>query len=230
MNFLQLAQAVKRESGISGGGPLSVTTATGDDARIFQWVNWAHRDICLMHESWLFRRGAGLAETTAMTLPHDLASPGFGLSDFASWKAANPEYKPSAWRVSDGQQNEQELTYLQWDQFRKMFVQGTHNAGALQFWSTDPAGVLYVGPTPDAAHKVRADYIKDVVDMSADTDAPLLPARFQMLIVWRALAEYGGYDAANEVAQRATQNYSTGLPALLQSQLPMRFIGARPLA
>lgn len=230
MNLLQLAQAVKRESGLSGGGPASVVTATGDDARIFQWVNWAHRDICLMHESWLFRRGSGLAETAAMTLPHDLASPGFGLSDFADWKPANGEYKPSAWRVTDGQQNEQALTFLTWDEFRKMFVLGVHTAGPVQYWSIDPSGLLHVGPTPDAAHKVRADYIKDVVDMTVDTDTPMIPTRFHNLIVWRALAEYGGFDAASEVFTRADRNYAMGMSALLQAQLPMRFISARPLA
>ncbi len=230
MNYLQLAQDVKRESGLSGNGPASVITAIGDDARIFQWVSWAHRDICLMHESWLFRRGAALGETTTMSMPHDLASPGFALSDFADWKAESREYRPSTWRTSDGQQSEMPMTFLSWDEFRARFVQGVHTAGAVQFWTVDPSGVLMVGPTPDAAHKVRADYIKDVVDMTADTDVPMFPARFHKLIVWRALIEYGGYDAASEVFQRADRNYSMGLPALLQAQLPMRWIASRPLA
>lgn len=230
MNFLQLAQSVKRESGLSGGGPVSVVTATGDDARFFQWVNWAHRDICLMHETWLFRRGSALGQTTVMAMPHDLAAPGFGLTDFGSWKPQNPEYRPSAWRVSDGQRLEQHLSYLPWDEFRARFVMGTHEAGPVKFWTTDPAGQLMVSPTPDSAHMVRADYIKDVVDMTADADQPMLPTRFQPLIVWRALTEYGGFDAAGEVMQRAERNYNTNLPALLQAQLPMRWISARPLA
>lgn len=230
MNFLQLAQAVKRESGLSGGGPVSVVTATGDDARFFQWVNWAHRDICLMHETWLFRRGSALGQTTVMAMPHDLAAPGFGLTDFGSWKPQNPEYRPSAWRVSDGQRLEQHLSYLPWDEFRARFVMGAHEAGPVKFWTTDPAGQLMVAPTPDSAHMVRADYIKDVVDMTADADQPMLPTRFQPLIVWRALTEYGGFDAAGEVMQRAERNYNTNLPALLQAQLPMRWISARPLA
>ena len=90
MNFLQLAQAVKRESGLSGGGPLSVVTATGDDARIFQWVNWAWRDIALMHESWLFRRASAQGETSAMTMAHDYGAPGFALTDFGSLFQSTP--------------------------------------------------------------------------------------------------------------------------------------------
>lgn len=230
MNFLQLAQAVKRESGLSGGGPISVVTATGDDARIFQWVNWAHRDICLMHESWLFRRGSALGETTVMAMPHDLSAPGFGLLDFASWKPQSLEYKVSAWRTSDGQQAEQTIAYVPWDDFRTMYVMGAHQSAAVQHWSVDPSGQMQVGPTPDSAHKVRADYIKDVVDMTLDADTPMLPTRFHSLIVWRALLEYGGFDSAGEVYQRADRNYATGMPALLQAQLPQRWVAARGLA
>lgn len=230
MNFLQLAQAVKRESGLSGGGPASVVTATGDDARIFQWVNWAWRDIALMHDSWLFRRGSALGETTTMAVPHDLAAPGFALTDFGSWKAQSSDYRVSAYRTADGAQAERPLSFLDWDVFRARFVVGAHAPGALAFWSTDPSGQLMVAPTPDAPHMVRADYIRDAVAMTADVDAPSMPSRFHDLIVWRALAEYGGFDAASEVFQRANANYISGLSALHQAQLPRRTFAARPLA
>jgi hypothetical protein len=77
---------------------------------------------------------------------------------------------------------------------------------------------------------IRADYIRDVQDLTADTDIPQMPTRFHSLIVWRALIEYGGYDSASEVFQRADRNYTMGMPALLQAQLPKRWISARPLA
>ena len=230
MNYLQLTQALKRETGLSGGGPASVVTATGDDARLFNWINWAWRDIQLMHESWLWRRGAALGQYATMEAASSLIAPGFGLSDFADWKPESTEYKPSAWRVTDGQQAEMPLKFLTWDEFRSRFVAGVHSAGGLQFWSINPSGQMWVGPTPDSAHMIRADYIKDVQDLTADTDIPQMPTRFHNLIVWRALIEYGGYDAASEVFQRADRNYAMGMPALLQAQLPTRWIAARPLA
>lgn len=230
MNYLQLAQAVKRESGLSGGGPASVVTAAGDDARVFQWVNWAWRDIQLLHESWLWRRGEALGQTDVATLPHDLASPGFGLTDFGSWMTESTGYSPSAYRLSDGQGLEMPLRFLTWDEYRARFVMGVHNPGPVQFWTVAPSGLMHVGPTPDSAHVVRASYIRDVQEMTADTDVPLLPSRFHPLIVWRALIEYGGFDAAGEVVQRAERNYQGMLPSLLQDQLPRRYIASRPLA
>ena len=230
MNFLQLAQAVKRESGLSGGAPASLATAKGDDARIFQWVNWAWRDIALMHESWFFRRGEALGETSAMVMSPTASAPGFALTDWATWKPQADDYRPSAWRVTDGQAAEHPLQFLPYDSFRSRFIVGVHTPGPVRFWSVAPSGDLLLGPTPDAAHRVRASYIRDVVDMTADADEPAMPQRFHAIIVWRALREYGGYDAASEVFQRADQNYNMLMSALTQAQLPRPGFGARPLA
>ena len=132
--------------------------------------------------------------------------------------------------MSDGQGLEQTIRFLSWDEFRARFIAGAHNPGPVQFWSLAPSGLMHGGPTPDAAHKVRASYIKDVQDMTQDADVPAMPARFHQLIVWRALIEYGGFDAAGEVMQRAERNFQSMMPSLLQDQLPKRFISARQLA
>lgn len=230
MNYLDLAKMVKRESGLSGGPPASITTASGDDLRIFGWVNQAWQDIFLAHESWRFRRGEALGETSAMVMAATTAAPGFALTDFASWKQSAGDYRPSAWRTADGQTTERLLSYLDYETFRRRFIVGVHSTGPVRFWSVDPDEALLLGPTPDAAHMVRASYTKDFVALELDADVPTLPARFHDLIAWRALREYGGYDAASEVFQRADQNYSSGMSALAQSQLQMPSFGAKPLA
>ncbi len=158
------------------------------------------------------------------------AAPGFALSDWADWKPQADGYKATAWRLADGQVAERPMEYLPYEAFRQRFLVGTHSPGPLRFWTTAPSGDMLVAPTPDAAHQVRASYIKDVVDLVSDADVPAMPPRFHNLIAWRALREYGGFDAASEVYQRAEQNYSMGYSALAQSQLPRPGFGARPLA
>lgn len=233
MDLLALARAAKRESGLTSSAtdPAAFATATGDDLRFFHWVAWAWRDIDLMHESWAWRRASATATTSgSRTLgPTDVA-PGFALTDFGSWLAATREYQPSAYKVSAGQIAENPLTWLDYDRFRQMFTVGTHTAAPLVYWSIAPNGDFLVGPTPDEAHVVRADYVKDHVALAADADVPTLPSRFHMIIVWRALREYGGFDAASEVWQRADGNYRSMLPALSQAQLPKMRWGGRPLA
>lgn len=227
MNYLQLAQAVKRESGLSGSGPTSVSGAQGDDARIFNWVNWACRDVTLAREDWRWRRGAAtLASTSNMAN----AAADFGLTDFASWKDSAGLYKPSAYRVADGAGSEHELQWMTYDLFRKNFFIGTPATGGAQYWSISPSDEFLVGPAPDSPHFVRADYIKDYADLVNGTDTPAVPARFHMIIVWRALMEYGGYDAASEVYQRAEKNYSLLWTSMVQSQLETPSMMARSLA
>lgn len=229
-SFLQLAQAVSRESGLTGT-PAAFATATGDMLRIFHWVAWAWRDIDLMHEAWNWRRGSASGTTNGtITMSPTGVAPGFALTNFGSWVYPSAHYRPSAYKVSAGQQSEQPLTFMDYDSFRMKFVVGTHTAGAVSFWTISPAGDFLVGPTPDSAYQVRAEYIKDHVALSLDADTPTMPSRFHQLIVWYALREYGGFDAASEVWQRADRNYKSGFSGLSQACLPKMRWGGRPLA
>lgn len=225
MNYLQLAQAVKRESGLGAGSSIvSLATAAGDDLRMFNWVNWAARDITLSRADWRWRRGAA---TLASTVNQTNTATDFGLSDFASWKPASRTYKPSAYRITDGAEGA--LQWMEYEQFRQAFTVGTQTAGVAQYWSVSPSEAFLLGPAPDTAHFVRADYIKDYADLTADADVPAIPTRFHMLIVWRALMEYAGFDAAGEVMQRAERNYNSAITQLSLSQLDTPSFAARSL-
>lgn len=227
MDWLQLTQAVKRESGLGSAASIAgLSTATGDDLRMFHWVQWAARDITLQREDWRWRRGSVSTSTTsAANAPSAL-----GITDFAGWKPANAQYKPSVYRVSDGAAMEQEIAYLEYDQFRKQFTLGVQNPGSVQYWSISPSEELLLGPAPDSAHNIRADYARDYTEMTEDSSTPAMPARFHMLIVWRALMEYGGFDAAGEVYQRAQANYQSAWTQLTQSQLETPGFTARSLS
>jgi hypothetical protein len=226
MNFLDLARAVKREAGLSGSAPSSAATTVLSEQRLFNWVNWAARDITLAREDWRWRRGMA---TVAATTSQANAYTAFGLTDFASWKGENHTYKPTAYRVADAISSERKLAWMTYDNFRMTFLTGSQTPGVVQYWSISPTDEFLLGPAPDSAHFVRADYVKDYADLVADADIPLLPTRFHMIIVWRALMEYGGFDAAGEVFQRAEKNYNEMWTALVQSQLEPLTIQARSL-
>lgn len=228
MNFLSLAQAVKRESGLGMESSIvSFATAAGDDRRMFQWVNWAARDITLSKPGWRFRRGAA---TLASTTDQANTPAAFGLTDFASWKPATKTYKPSAYMISQGAGTESELQWLEYDQFRAIYIVGVQTPGVSVNWTISPSNELLLGPAPASAHFVRADYIKDYTDMTADADVPTIPSSFHMLIVWRALMEYGGFDAAGEVYQRAERNYNSSFPQLVLDQTDSMAFAAWSLA
>ena len=47
-------------------------------------------------------------------------------------------------------------------------------------------------------YTVNGEYYKTAQTMTANADTPLIPERFHMAIVWRALMLYGAWAAANE--------------------------------
>ena len=226
MTFLQLAQAVKRESGAqAGSGPTSVSTTILAEQRIFHWVNWANRDLTLTREDWRWRRGsATMPSTTSGTL----TPANFSIPSFASWKREAKHYRPSCKVLPDGA--EAELRWMEYDQFRQTFVVGAPAAGTPQYWSVSPNDEFLLGPTPESAVFVRADYIKGYSALTADSDIPDMPSRFHMAIVWKALMEYGGFDAAGETYQRALTNFQAIWTQMVQSQLEAPTFAHRSLA
>lgn len=232
MNFLQMTAAVKRESGLTGGAPTAFATATGDDLRIFHWVSWAWRDIEMMHETWAWRRGEATATTAGSRTLSAAAT--FGLADFGRWMQPDDTYRPSCYRVTDTVTAERPLFWMEYNAFRLTYELGSHTAAGPQYWATKPDGSMLVGPTPDAPHIVRAQYIKRHMPLeeqaSPDAATPGMPTDFHPLIVWKALMQYGGFDAATEVWQRAERNYNSMISSLLQSQLPPMRWARRPLA
>jgi hypothetical protein len=69
-----------------------------------------------------------------------------------------------------------------------------------------PDQSLNLGPPPNGLYTVTADYFVAPSVMVLDTDIPLgLPTRFHMLIVYRAMMKYAGYESAPEVYQRGSE-------------------------
>ncbi len=58
---------------------------------------------------------------------------------------------------------------------------------------------LLLGPTPSDVYRVRGEYHKSAVELSADSDTPIYPAEYHMLPVYAAMFRYAGFTAASEV-------------------------------
>jgi hypothetical protein len=91
-----------------------------------------------------------------------------------------------------------------------------------------PDQSLNLGPPPNGNYTVTGDYFVAPSMMVADTDIPVgLPSRFHMLIVYRTMMKYAGYESAPEVYQRGSQENAGMYAQLLARFSPsMRFSGA----
>ena len=81
---------------------------------------------------------------------------------------------------------------------------GRTQTGKPRYLAVHPDKRLYLHPIPDEAYTIGAEYYRAPRPMIGNEAIPEgLPAEHRLVLVYRALTEYGGYHAANEVYQKA---------------------------
>lgn len=85
-----------------------------------------------------------------------------------------------------------------------------------------------VGTTADS-YTVQFEMWQSPQQLSLDADTPSLPSYFHMIIVWKALQYYAGFESAPEVMDRAQTEYTDLYDKLIVEQLPT-LISGPPLA
>ncbi len=230
MNFLQLCQRAAVECGVSS--TVAITTAlptvagaNGSLGRIVNWVNDAWTDIQMDHDDWGWMRssnilGQGIAFQTVAGQPSyplglGAGTVGVDVDSFGKWDRETFR----AFTTSVGFLNETFLDEIPFDRWRNSYM-----LGATRTVQTRPVAIavgpnqsLNLGPPPNGLYTVTGDYFMAPSEMGADADVPLgLPTRFHMLIVYRTMIKYGGYESAPEVYNRGTEE-NAGMYAQLQA-------------
>lgn len=199
MNFLQLCQAVFREGGISGT-ITSVVNQQGEANRVVGWVAQAYQEICQEDPMrwWFLRERVSIQLPTAGKSEYSPAE--LGITDLFA-------YDIGTFRVAELSDLRDETFVFgrRWPDFRDYWRFSSRRdviSRPLEVAVT-PNRSLALGPLPDRQYYVQFEYVKLAPPLVADTDVPLLPEEFHMLIVWVALRHYGAFEAAPEVVMRA---------------------------
>lgn len=216
MNFIEIVRRVKLESGRLTAGPASVSSASGRDLMIVNWVRDAWRQLQEMPRSWAWKR------KTASDLPilqgfYSYGPAALGIDDHGDWAPEDDSYRPRVYEAA----TPSSYTLLRWvsySTFQAAFLRPGTAPGMPQYWSESPAGDFLLGPVPDRNLMLSVDYYDAPQDLSIDTDIPALPERHHTVIVWRALEEVAKFDAAPELAQRAKDNYAREFDSLVERQ------------
>lgn len=216
-DFLRLSRIARREAGISGDGPSSTVSQTGEMERIVAWVNMAWMAIQMEHPNWLWMRASATVATS--TNDNSYTPSEFSTTNFGRWY-------PDSFRIyitATGQSDEQHLIHMPYDQWRDLYDFGNNstNSGRPVHFSIGPDQSIKLGPKPDATgYTVKGDYQKEPTEMAADGDIPGMPDEFHIMIVWKALMYYAAYESAPEVYQSAEKEYKRMLSKLRLNQLP----------
>lgn len=153
------------------------------------------------------------------------------ISRFGRWLPVDVDGMPTVkcYLASAGVGNESFLGFLTWGQFRAVYKTGTQNNGRPVYFTIDPQNNLVLAPKPDGIYTLSGDYQRGVQVLAANGDTPDMPSRFHQLIVYDALAKYGGSLSAQEVLYRAEKEGGRLRRALERDQMPHVSM-ARPLA
>jgi hypothetical protein len=225
MNLLQLVNQARVECGVSGPALTTAVGQTGESGRMVAWVVQAWTDIQTSKEDWLFMRESFDFNTTADVWEYSPTDA--GLTDFGNWKRDSFRCASDLTLFRD----EQLLNYMEWTTFRNLYrYANMRNTKARPVVvSIMPNKDLAFGSTPDGVYVIDGEYYTQPVTLAADTDTPLLPARFHMAIVYRAMMYYAGYEAAPEVMARGDFEYRRLYSRMEIDQLPT-LISGPPLA
>jgi len=213
---------LRQEAGLSGTGPASVLSQTGEMKRIVDWVSSAYEDIQNLHATWRFLRTDFSFSTIIGT--QDYTPAAVSLSDFGSWIKEDI-------RIYSSVTDEDFLEYCPWEIFREAYYFGSNRTqtGRPTVITVKPNNALALWQLPDGVYTVNGEYYKTAQTMTANADSPLMPTRFQMIIVWKGLMHYGAYAGADEKYAHGSNEYKKLLALLEYDQLE-DFTFGEPLA
>ena len=220
MNFLQICQAVVREGGISGE-ITSTQNQTGEALRVVEWSKSAYREILNSDQ---FTFGFIRKEVHVQLTPNQgtYSAADLALDDLVQWDVDSMRVS-----INEDRSDETFLINMRWPAFRDYWRFSTR-----RYTTSRPLNCainqdtnLEIGPVPDAAYWLTFQYIDVPGDLQADTDIPVIPDRWQMVIVWRALRHYGMFESAPEVVMRADAAYNEIMLRMTLDQSPQIVVG-----
>jgi hypothetical protein len=216
MTFLEMLERYRVECGVSGSAITDVTAVTGEHLRLRNWLQAALLDIQ--------SEGGGLWEFLRAESSHTVPIGG-SLLNIAEWAAgAVNKWKIDEFRISaygDGRALSVPLQYVPYDQFRNgIGLSVTPAAKPLYFTVRRGDTAILVSPQADQVYTLYFDYWSVPVGVDDDADVPVLPAQYHMLPVYRAMIDYGYFEAAPEVLARARERHDEMMFKMKVGYLP----------
>lgn len=230
MNYLQLAQRLAVECGVTGTIS-TVVGQTGMYAKLINWVNDAWVEIQGMHDNWNWMREPFAFNTVANTgdyAPVTTTNTVTGqlMTDLRYWWKDTFRCQ----RVSIGVQDEQWLVEWEYLVFRNTYRFNVQVPGRPVVFAIKPNGKeVMLGQVPNDVYQISGEYQTLPSSLTAGTDTPAMPTHLHLAIVYKAMQFYGLYEAAPEVLSKGNTEFSRLMNQLEREQLPELYLG-NPLA
>ena len=194
--FLELAQETRALSGVGGTGPTDVTSATGIEGRIVNYVKNAWIDIQAHPKKWKWMWGHYLAPNPGgAPLQTILNTREYMLTDVKNVRVNS--FK--SYLTATGTSDRQRMRWQPWANFEAATGVVDETAHRPIRASRDPAGTLHLYPKPNDVYSIEFEYFKRAQVLSANSDVPEMPTDYHQLIVYEALKRFGKAEDAPEI-------------------------------
>jgi hypothetical protein len=219
MNYLALLQRLHSETLRTTAAPTVVTGGSERNQRLANAIGDAWAEV-QSERDWKWMRVTTDAPLTAGLQTYAAATLGIG-SRFGRWRHEDETYCPMMY-LAGSPNTIWSLTQWDLDNFRHLYIYRTQGNSTPVAFAIDETQQFLVGPAPSDAYMLRAEYWMEPSTLVEATDSPDMPARFHMLLVWRALMSIARSDAAPELLNRAEFEYGNLHDKLLfdQGRLP----------
>lgn len=224
MTFLELCKRLRQEAGISGVGPTAVTGQTGEYAKVVDWIKRANRDLQNMDVSWDFMWAQYSLQTTE-------SSPGDFLRDYTLSNVSAIDKDSVQCYLTADQTNYWRMTKLEYPAWRYRYNMPASQLTAQKptMYTVLPDGTFRLEPKPDADYTITFDYYRTPVELVNGTDVPIIPEPFHLVIVYKALLDYGRFENATEQYSAAQVEYAQLLDEFKAKHIRDAVIWHRPL-
>lgn len=215
MNFLQLVESLRIETGASGRPLLTLQgTLAAETERLKRWTASAWNDIQLQHINWNFH----YIESSHTLLVGEtvLNQTEYAAGDVAEWMV-------NSFRISDAtglRKNSQWMRYIEYYDWRDNDGLDNTIEGKPDSFTIHPqTEAIHLTRTPDLAYELFYDYRRTPQVLEADEDIPIIPTRYHELIVAWAMKKYGFHEVAGEKLTSAQEIIGRLFSALELDQL-----------
>jgi hypothetical protein len=238
VNFLQLCQRtqllLRTETARVGESPTTTLAQVGSLREIVEWVDMAYQDIQNGQEDWAFRTKNGTLTIASGQESYTLAQIQAQIADYDRIRPSTTQSDHRyilVYKTADGVATETQCWFVEYTRWRYGSLQrGTRASGYPRYFTVTPDGGLKFEPDPDASYTARFDYRRTVHQLStivspavtADANEPIIPAKYQMAIPYKTIADYYGMtrDVPKNVVLLARDRLNQEMVTMRSEQLP----------
>lgn len=208
MNFLQLCNELIGEYGLNDDTALTaVTGQSGEAANVVRWIRNADLYVSNLWQDWKF---LWFTHSETFSSGREPPLPTFNVRQW---------HRHQFWLNKNSAQHTRRLPFVTWDEFEPIYDRGVIRTEQPAVISERPNRTLVTNTNVDRSYTFSGQGWRRPTELTANTDTPLMPAEFHMIIVYRAAIDYGDKEDAPEIVSGAETKYMDVLEKLQSSEL-----------